>query len=150
MTLKETLLLDMKTAMRDRDVSRLETIRLLRAAIQRKEVDEKIQLEDGAVLQIAEKMIKQCADAAEQFSKGARRDLADKERTHIAILEAYLPELLSEHEIDSLIDEAIRQSGATSIKEMGKVIGRVKSMAQEHGGRVDMAAVSAIIKSRLA
>ncbi len=147
MSLKESLLADMKAAMRNRETIRLETIRLLRAAVQRKEIDEKIQLDDQGVLQITQKMIKQCTDAAEQFSKGNRADLADKEKANIAILEAYLPEPLSEHEVDHLIDEAIQQVGATTLKEMGNVIGLVKSKAQ---GRVDMDRVSTKIKSLLA
>ena len=141
----------MKAAMRDRQVVRLETIRLLRAAIQRKELDEQIQLDDQGVLQIIQKMVKQCTDAAEQFTKGNREDLADKERANIAILETYLPDYLSgplsDHEIDRLIQEAIQQSGATTMKDLGKVIGLVKLKAQ---GRVEMAAVSAKIKSLLA
>lgn len=146
MDIKESLVVDMKAAMRGREVIRLETIRLLRAAIQRKEVDEQIQLDDQAVLQITQKMIKQCADAAEQFTKGNRQDLADKERAHIAILEAYLPAQLSDDEVDSLIAEAINQSAATTMKEMGKVIALVKEKAQ---GRVDMGSVSTRIKSLL-
>ena len=147
MSLKENLVVDMKAAMRDREVVRLETIRLLRAAIQRKELDEQIQLDDQGVLQIIQKMVKQCTDAAEQFTNGNREDLADKERANIAILETYLPEPLSAHEIDRLIREAIQQSGATTMKEMGKVIGLVKLKVQaEAQGRVEMGAVSARIK----
>ncbi len=154
MSLKESLIVDMKAAMRDRQVVRLETIRLLRAAIQRKEVDEQIQLDDQDVLQIIQKMVKQCTDAAEQFTKGNREDLVDKERANIAILETYLPEPLSAPEIDSLIQEAIQQSGATTMQDMGKVIGlvqlKVQAKAQaEAQGRVEMGAVSARIKSLL-
>lgn len=146
MDIKESLVADMKAAMRGREVIRLETIRLLRAAIQRKEVDERIQLDDQGVLQITQKMIKQCADAAEQFTKGKRQDLADKENANIAILETYLPAQLSDDEVDSLIAEAIQQSAATTMKEMGKVIALVKEKAQ---GRVDMGNVSTRIKSLL-
>ena len=103
MSIKETLVVDMKAAMRDKDTIRLETIRLLRAAIQRKEVDERVQLDDEYVLQIIQKMVKQCTDAAQQFSNGNREDLADKEKANISILETYLPEQLSEQEIETLI-----------------------------------------------
>jgi len=146
MSIKETLVTDMKVAMRDRDTVRLETIRLLRASIQRREVDERIQLGDEDVLQIIQKMVKQCTDAAQQFSKGNREDLADKEKANISILETYLPEQLSEAEIDTLIHQAIQQTGAASMRDMGKVMGLVKSGSQ---GRADMGAVSARIKSLL-
>lgn len=146
MSLKETIVADMKSAMRDRESFRLETIRLLRAAIQRKEVDDKIELGDQDVVQIVQKMIKQGADAAQQFSSGGREDLADKEKAGIAILQSYLPEQLSEDEIASLIQQAIAETGANSMKDMGKVMGILKSRTQ---GRADMGAVSANIKSIL-
>ena len=146
MSIKETLVVDMKAAMRDKDTIRLETIRLLRAAIQRKEVDERVQLDDEYVLQIIQKMVKQCTDAAQQFSNGNREDLADKEKANISILETYLPEQLSEQEIETLIQDAIQQTGAASMKDMGKVMGLVKSRSQ---GRADMGAVSMRIKSLL-
>ncbi len=146
MSLKETIVADMKSAMRDRESFRLETIRLLRAAIQRKEVDDKIELGDQDVVQIVQKMIKQGADAAQQFSSGGREDLADKEKAGIAILQGYLPEQLSEDEITSLIQQAIAETGANSMKDMGKVMGILKSRTQ---GRADMGAVSANIKSIL-
>lgn len=146
MSIKETLVADMKVAMRNKDTIRLETIRLLRAAIQRKEVDERVQLDDEGVLQIIQKMVKQCTDAAQQFSNGNREDLADKEKANISILETYLPEQLSEQEIETLIQEAIQQTGAATMKDMGKVMGLVKSRSQ---GRADMGAVSMRIKSLL-
>ena len=146
MSLKETIVADMKSAMRDRESFRLETIRLLRAAIQRKEVDDKIELGDQDVVQIVQKMIKQSTDAAQQFSSGGREDLADKEKAGIAILQGYLPEQLSEDEIASLIQQAIAETGANSMKDMGKVMGILKSRTQ---GRADMGAVSANIKSIL-
>ena len=146
MSLKETIVADMKSAMRDRESFRLETIRLLRAAIQRKEVDDKIELGDQDVVQIVQKMIKQSADAAQQFSSGGREDLADKEKAGIAILQGYLPEQLSEDEIASLIQQAIAETGANSMKDMGKVMGILKFRIQ---GRADMGAVSANIKSIL-
>ena len=146
MTLKETLVADMKVAMREKETIRLDTIRLLRAAIQRKEVDERIELGDEGVLLIVQKMVKQCADAADQFIKGGRQDLADKETANIAILEDYLPEQLADTEIEAIIKDAMESTGATSMKDMGKVIGVVKSRTQ---GRADMGAVSAKIKSLL-
>jgi uncharacterized protein YqeY len=146
MSIKDTLVADMKVAMRDKDTIRLETIRLLRAAIQRKEVDERVQLDDEGVLQIIQKMVKQCTDAAQQFSNGNREDLADKEKANISILETYLPEQLSEQEIETLIQDAMQQTGAATMKDMGKVMGLVKSRSQ---GRADMGAVSMRIKSLL-
>ena len=146
MSLKESIVGDMKAAMRDKETVRLETIRLLRAAIQRKEVDERIELDDEGVLLIVQKMVKQCVDAADQFTKGGRPDLADKEKANIAILQGYLPEQLSPDEIQSIIEEAIKSTGATSMKDMGKVIGVIKSQTQ---GRADMGAVSTKIKSLL-
>jgi uncharacterized protein YqeY len=147
MSLKESIVADMKVAMRDKETVRLETIRLLRAAIQRKEVDERVELDDEGVLLIVQKMVKQCVDAADQFSKGGRQDLVDKEKANIAILEDYLPEQLSEGEIQAIIEEAMESTGAASMKDMGKVIGVVKSRTQ---GRADMGTVSAKIKALLA
>ena len=148
--LQECLVADMKIAMRHKEVVKLETIRLLRAAIQRKEIDDKIQLDNDGVQQIIEKMIKQCSDATEQFTKGNRADLADKEKANIAILETYLPEQLSDSAVDSLVADAIQQTGATTMKEMGKVIGLVKTKVQTQiAGRVDMGIVSTKIKAQL-
>ncbi len=146
MNLKETIIADMKTAMRDKEKVRLETIRLLRAAIQRKEVDDRVELDDEGVLLIIQKMVKQCNDAAEQFIKGNREDLVDKEKSNIAILETYLPEQLAEDEVDLLITAAMEQTGAQTMKDMGKVMGIVKSKVQ---GRADMGAVSVKIKAQL-
>lgn len=146
MSLKERIVADMKSAMRDKETIRLETIRLLRAAIQRKELDDRVELDDEGVLQITQKMIKQCNDAAEQFIKGNREDLAEKEKANIAILEDYLPEQLSEDEVDAMIKDAISQTGAASMKDMGNVMGMVKSKVQ---GRGDMSAISGKIKALL-
>ncbi len=147
MSLKERIVADMKTAMRSRDTVRLDTIRLLRAAIQRKEVDNRIELEDSDVLQVVQKLVKQCRDAADQFQQGGRPDLADREKANMAILAAYLPAPLSDAEMDRLVDEVIQQTGASSMKDMGKVMGVVKSRAQ---GQADMGAVSGKIKRLLA
>ena len=146
MSLKERIVADMKTAMRNRETVKLETIRLLRAAIQRKEVDSRTELEDSGVLQIVQKQVKQCKDAASQFQQGGRPDLADREQAHVAILETYLPAQLSDAEMDALVEEAIQQTGATSMKEMGQVMGMVKSRAQ---GQADMGVISGKIKSIL-
>ena len=146
MSLKDAIVADMKAAMKDKDSVKLETIRLLRSAIQRREVDDRVELDDDGVLQVVQKMVKQCADAAEQFTKGGRDDLASKENANIAILQNYLPAHLSDEEIEAIIADAIDQTGARSMKDMGKVMGVVKSKAQ---GRADMGAISALIKSRL-
>ena len=136
----------MKTAMRDKDSSRLESIRLLRAAIQRKEVDERIELGDDEVLAIVQKQIKQSHDAITQFEQGDRPDLADKERVHVDNLKGYLPEQLSDQDLASAVEEAINTTGAESMKDMGKVMGLLKNKLQ---GRADMAKVSGLIKARL-
>ena len=147
MSLKDTIAADMKTAMRNKDTVRLETIRLLRSAIQRKEVDDQVTLDDAAVLQIVQKLVKQCRDAAQQFEAGGRSDLVEKELANIGVLESYLPEQLSDEEVEAIISAAITETGATSMQDMGKVMGIVKSKTQ---GNADMGAVSAKIRSRLA
>jgi uncharacterized protein YqeY len=147
MSLKQRITQDMKDAMRSRDQARLDSIRMLLAAIQRREVDERISLDDTQVMAVIEKQIKQCRESVEQFVKGARPDLADKENRDIAIMQAYLPAPLSEAEIDALINAAIAASGATSIKDMGKV---VASLKPQLAGRADMGKVSAKVKDRLA
>ena len=147
MSLKDTIAADMKTAMRDKDTVRLETIRLLRSAIQRREVDDQVTLDDAAVLQIVQKLVKQCRDAAQQFEAGGRSDLVEKELANIGVLESYLPEQLSDEEVEAIISAAITETGATSMQDMGKVMGIVKSRTQ---GNADMGAVSAKIRSRLA
>jgi hypothetical protein len=147
MSLKDTINEHMKEAMRSKDQARLETIRMLRAAIQRREVDERITLDDTQVMGVIEKMIKQGRDAIEQFKQGGRQDLADKEEAQIAVWKTYLPEPLSDAEIDKLIDAAIGETGAASAKDMGKVVGAVKAKV---AGRADMGKVSGRIKEKLA
>ncbi len=147
MNLKQRINEDMKAAMRAKDQARLESIRMLMAAIQRREVDERITLDDTQIMAVIEKMIKQSRDAVEQFQKGGRQDLVDKENRDIALLKAYLPEPLSEAEIDKLIDAAIAETGATSAKDMGKVVSGLKPKLQ---GRADMGKVSGKVKQRLA
>lgn len=133
--------------MRAKEKVRLVTIRMLLAAIQRREVDERITLDDDGVLAIVEKIIKQSRDAAEQFTQGNRPELAEKEMADIAVWQQYLPEQLDEAEVDAMIDQAISDTGAQSMKEMGKVMGQLKPKLQ---GKTDMGAVSAKIKARLA
>ncbi len=146
MSLKDRITQDMKDAMRSKDQARLDSIRMLLAAIQRREVDERITLDDAQVMTVIEKQIKQSREAVEQFVKGRRADLADKENRDIAVMQAYLPTPLSEAEIDALIAAAIAETGAVSIKDMGKVVAGLKPKL---AGRADMAKVSAKVKAKL-
>jgi uncharacterized protein YqeY len=145
-SLKERITEDMKAAMRGGDKERLGTIRMLQAAIKQREVDERITLDDAQVLAVIEKMVKQRTESIVQFEQGGRADLASKEKAEIEQLQAYLPVQLSDAEVDALIRETIAATGATSIKDMGKVMGAVKAKA---AGRADMGAVSARIKAAL-
>ena len=147
MTLKERITEDMKTAMRAGEKERLGTIRLALAAIKQREVDERITLDDTQVLAVLEKMIKQRKEAITQFQAGGRADLVAKESAEVSLLESYLPARMSDAQLDALIAEAIASTGATSAKDMGKVMALVKSQAQ---GRADMGAVSARVKEKLA
>ena len=146
MALKDRLTEDMKTAMRAADKERLGTVRLALAAIKQREVDERVNLDDTQILGVLEKMIKQRREAIVQFQSGGRADLVAKETAEIAVLQQYLPAQMGEAEIDALIAEAIQSSGATSVKDMGKVMAVVKAKAQ---GRTDMGALSARIKQKL-
>jgi uncharacterized protein YqeY len=146
MALKDRVTEDMKTAMRAGDKERLGTVRLLLAAIKQREVDERITLDDGQVLAVIEKMIKQRREAISQFESGGRSDLVAKENAEIGVLQGYLPAQLTAAELDALISEAITATGAASIKDMGKVMGFMKPKAQ---GRTDMGALSARIKQKL-
>ena len=145
-TLKLTVQEDMKSAMRNKETLRLCTIRMLLAAIKQKEVDERITLSDADVLTIINKMIKQRQESATQFHAANRVELAEKEKQEITILKHYLPEQLNDAAIDKLIDEALQQSGAKMMKEMGAVMAIIRPKAQ---GRVDMAKVSEKIKRKL-
>jgi len=145
-TLKERITEDMKAAMRASEKERLSTIRLVQAAIKQREVDERITLDDTQVLVVLEKMVKQRKESIAQFEQGGRKDLADKERREIELLQAYLPAQLSDTELDVLIREAVATTGAASIKDMGKVMSVVKSKA---AGRADMAVVGARVKAVL-
>jgi uncharacterized protein YqeY len=146
MTLKERITEDMKTAMRSGEKDRLAVIRLLQAAIKQREVDERIVLDDTQITSVLEKMIKQRKESIVAFEKGARADLVAKETAEIVILQPYLPEQLSDADLDALIAEAITSTGAASIKDMGKVMGVVKAKA---AGKADMGAVGARIKAKL-
>ena len=146
MSLKERISDDMKAAMRAKDAEVLGTIRMLQAAIKQREVDERITLDDAQVMSVLEKMIKMRKESVEQFKAGAREDLAEKEAREIAQLQVYLPQQLSATELEAVIASAIASTGASSIKDMGKVVAAVK---QQAAGRADMAAVSAIIKAKL-
>jgi hypothetical protein len=146
MPLKDQITEDMKSAMKAGEKDRLKVVRLIRAAIKQIEIDQRIELDDVAVLGVIEKMVKQRRDSVEQFQKGNRNDLADIELAEIVILDTYLPEPLSDAEVDALIDAAIAATGAQSIRDMGKVMGQVKS---EAAGRADMSAVGAKVKARL-
>jgi uncharacterized protein YqeY len=146
MSLKARITEDMKTAMRSGDKDRLGLIRMLMAGIKQREVDERIQLDDAQVLSVIDKMIKQRKDSVSQFEAGGRADLAARETAEIARLTDYLPAQLSDAEVDALVRDAIKASGAASMKDMGKVMGLVKPKAQ---GRTDMGALSARIKAAL-
>ena len=146
MALRERITEDMKSALRAAEKERLATIRLALAAIKQREVDERIILDDTQVLAVLEKMIKQRREAITQFESGGRADLVAKESAEIAVLQGYLPAQMTPAEVDALISEAIAASGATSIKDMGKVMAAVKPKAQ---GRADMGAIRARIKQKL-
>lgn len=147
MTLKGRIQSDMKDAMKAGDKDRLKVVRLILAAIKQVEVDERIELTDAAIVGILNKMVKQRRDSVSQFTDGGRSDLADIETAEIAIIEGYLPEPLSDAELDALIESAISETGAASVRDMGKVMGKVKAAAE---GRADMGAVSGRVKARLA
>jgi uncharacterized protein YqeY len=147
MTLKSQIQEDMKTAMKSGDKDRLKVERLMLSAIKQVEVDERIELDDAAVLNVINKMVKQRRDSVSQFTDGGRKDLADIELNEITVLEQYLPEQLSDEKLNALIRKAIGDSGAESIRDMGKVMALVKSGAQ---GRADMGKVGSMVKALLA
>lgn len=146
MSLKATITEDMKSAMKAGDKDRLKVLRLILAAIKQVEVDSRKELDDAAVLGVLDKMVKQRRDSIEQFTKGGRNDLAAIEDAEIGVLEGYLPARMDDAELDALIDEVIAATGAESIRDMGKVMGAIKSKA---AGRVDMGAVGSRVKERL-
>ena len=146
MSLKAQIQEDMKNAMRAGDKERLATVRLILAGIKQREVDERIELDDAQVFSVLDKMAKQRRESITQFQSGGRADLVAKETAELQIITAYLPAPLSDAEIDALIAEAIGATGATTLKDMGKVMGTLKAQA---AGRADMGVVGARIKAKL-
>ncbi|MCY1168835.1 putative protein YqeY [compost metagenome] len=147
MSLKDQITEDMKTAMRAKDSERLGTIRLLLAALKQKEVDERVVLDDTAVIAIVDKLIKQRKDSIEAFQKAERKDLADKEASELAVLQAYLPARLSAEEVTAAVKAIVTELGASGPGDMGKVMGAVKAKL---AGKADMGQVSAAVKAALA
>ncbi len=144
--LKDRITEDMKSAMRAKDADRLGAIRLLLAAIKQKEVDERVMVDDAAVLGITEKLIKQRNDSIQQFEKAGRVDLAEKERAELELLRAYLPPQMSDAELSAAIDAALAESGATGAQAMGKVMALLKPRI---AGRAELGKASALAKQRL-
>jgi len=147
MSLKARITDDMKNAMRAKEADRLGTIRMLLAAMKQKEVDERVELDDAMIVSIVDKLIKQRKDAAQQYEAGGRADLADKEKSEITVLEAYLPQRLSADEVAAAVKTIVVELGASGPGDMGKVMGVVK---QRLAGQADMGQVSAAVKAALA
>jgi len=146
MSIRQTISDDMKTFMRAKDSARLGAIRLLQAAIKQKEVDERIELNNDQIFSVIQKMLKQRKDSIEAYQKASRQDLIDQEQLEIEVLSKYMPEPLSEEEINQFIEEAIATSGSSDMKDMGKVVGILKSKV---AGRADMAEVSKLVRQKL-
>ena len=146
MTLKNQIQEDVKTAMRARDQKRLTALRLITSAIKQIEVDERIEVDDTIVLQVLGKMVKQRKESLEQYVKAEREDLADQERYELDLLAPYLPEALSDEEVADLIQQAIAETGASGMQDMGAVMGKLKDQIQ---GRADMKAVSGAVRAQL-
>lgn len=146
MPLKARITEDMKTAMRAKDSARLGAIRLLQAAIKQREVDERIELDDTQVIEVIEKMLKQRRDSISQYEAANRQDLADAEKYEVAVLQDYLPQPLTPEEVSAILDQAVADTGANGMKDMGKVMAAVKPLMI---GRADMAQISGQIKARL-
>jgi uncharacterized protein len=144
--LKQHIQGDMKSALKAGDKRRLGVVRLILAAIQQREVDERVELDDTQVLAVLDKMVKQRRDSVGQYSAAGREDLAEVERYEIEVCQGYLPQALTETEIAALIDAAIAATGAAGMKDMSKVMAQIRPQAQ---GRADMGAISALIKQRL-
>lgn len=147
MNLKALITEDMKSAMRAKETARLGAIRLLLAAIKQREVDERIELNDAQIIAAIDKMLKQRRDSISQFEAAGRQELADIEHFEISVLQTYMPAAASDEEIDALITQAVADTGAADVKDMGKVMSFVKSKLS---GRADMTQVSAKIKAKLA
>ena len=146
MTLKEQITDDMKAAMRAKETAKLGTIRLLTAAMKQKEVDERVELDDGMILAIIEKMIKQRKDSITQFEAGGRQDLADIEKAELAILSVYMPAAMSDEEVQAAVAAAVAETGAAGPQDMRKVIDVLKAKL---AGRADMGKVSGLVKAAL-
>lgn len=144
--MKKRILDDIKTAMRAKDKGRLGVLRLISSAIKQREVDERIELDDTQVITVLEKMLKQRRDSIEQFTAADRLELADIEKKEVEIIQSYMPKQLSDEEISTLIDDAIASTGATSAKEMGKVIGILRPKLL---GKANMGSISSKIKQKL-
>lgn len=147
MSLKDQITEDMKTAMRAKDSERLGTIRLLLAALKQKEVDERVVLDDAAVVAIVDKLVKQRKDSIAAFEQAQRHDLADKEKSELAVLQTYLPQRMSFDEVTAAVQAIVAELGAKGPGDMGKVMGAVKTQL---AGKADMAQVSAAVKAALA
>ena len=146
MTLKAQILEDVKTAMRARDQKRLTALRLITAAIKQIEVDQRIELDDQAVLAVLDKMVKQRRESLAQYESANRPDLAEQEQFELDLISVYLPEALSDEEVAALIKQAIADTGASSIRDMGAVMNKLRGEVQ---GRADMKAVSSTVKAQL-
>ena len=147
MSLKAKITEDMKSAMKAGEKDRLKVVRLILADINRVEVDSRQELDDAGIIAVLEKAVKQRRDSIEQFDKGGRADLSAIEQDELTVIQTSLPEQLSEHELNELVDRVIASTGAESIRDMGKVMGAIKS---EAAGKADMGAVGAMVKARLA
>ena len=146
MTLRERINEDMKTAMKARDSEKLGAIRLLQAALKQKEVDERVEITDDIVLTTVDKMLKQRRDSIEQYTAGNRMDLVAREQFEVAVLQAYMPAQMSEAELAAVLDQVIAETGATSAKDMGKVMNALRPKV---AGRADMGKLSGVVKARL-
>ena len=146
MTLKARISEDMKNAMRAKDSARLSAIRLLQSAIKQREVDERIELNDGQVIEAIEKMLKQRRDSISQYEAANRHDLADVEKFEVTVLQEYLPQALTEEEVAAILEQVIAETGASGIKDMSKVMAAVKPLVV---GRADMGKISGLIKTKL-
>jgi len=146
MSIKQTISEDMKTFMRAKDTARLGAVRLLQASIKQKEIDDRVELTDDQVLSVIQKMLKQRKDSIEAYQKADRQDLIDQEQLEIDVLSKYMPETLTDDEVSKIIDEVISEVNATDMKDMGKVVGVLKSKIS---GRADMGQVSKIVREKL-
>ena len=146
MSIKQTISEDMKTFMRAKDTARLGAVRLLQASIKQKEIDDRVELTDDQVLSVIQKMLKQRKDSIEAYQKANRQDLIDQEQLEIDVLTKYMPEPLTDGEVRTIIDEVIAEVNATDMKDMGKVVGVLKSKI---AGRADMGQVSKTVREKL-